>query len=152
MGGLWYVINNVNTVTQNINAIVWRYKTSSHRGVSFLLSGRELRIKRAIELVYSEKPIINILIGIGAYAAENKLKILVEMDLIDLFIRFGVVVFLVVVNFYVKNIKRLIRKKNIQYVTGALLVCGASVFAGHMLFSPMVSIVLITLFLKNDFY
>lgn len=150
-GGLWYVINNVNTVTQNINAIVWRYKTSSHRGVSFLLSGRELRIKRAIELVYSEKPIRNILIGIGAYAAENELKILVEMDLIDLFIRFGVIVFIAVVNFYVKNIKQLIKKRNIQYVTGALLVCGASVFAGHMLFSPMVSIVLITLFLKNDF-
>lgn len=152
LGGLWYVVNNVDTVTQNVNAIVWRYKTSSHRGVSFLLSGRELRIKRAIELVYSEKPIRNILIGIGSYAAENKLKILIEMDLMDLLIRFGIIVFFVVVKFYVKNIKQLIKKKNIQYVTGALLVCGASVFAGHMLFSPMVSIVLITLFLKNDFY
>lgn len=74
------------------------------------------------------------------------------MDLMDLLIRFGIIVFFVVVKFYVKNIKQLIKKKNIQYVTGALLVCGASVFAGHMLFSPMVSIVLITLFLKNDFY
>lgn len=150
--GLWYVINNVNTIAQNVNAIVWRYKTSSYRGVSFWLSGRELRIKRAFELVYSENPIRNILIGIGSYAAENKLKILIEMDLMDLFIRFGVVIFLIVLEFYLKNIKQVIKKKNLQYITGVLLVCGASVFAGHMLFSPMVSIVLMILFLKNDFY
>ncbi len=150
-GGLWYVINNVNTVTQNINAIIWRYKTSSYRGVSFLLSGRELRIKRAIHLVYSENPIRNMLIGIGSHAAENKLKILIEMDLMDLFIRFGVIVFFVIIRFYYKNIKQVIKKKNIQYIMGTILACGASVFAGHMLFSPMVSIVLMILFLKNKF-
>lgn len=152
LGGLWYVINNVSTVTQNINAIVWRYKARSHRGVSFLLSGRELKIKRAIELVYIENPIENIIIGIGPYAAENKLKILIEMDLMDLFIRFGIIVFFVIVGFYYKNIKQVIKKKNIYYILGAALGCGASVFAGHMIFSPMVSIVLMIVFLKNDFY
>lgn len=152
LGGLWYAANNINTVTQNINAIVWRYRARSYRGVSFLLSGRELRINRAIELVYSENPVRNILIGIGPYAAENKLKILIEMDLMDLFIRFGAIVFFVVVGFYYKNIKQIIKGKNVQYIMGATLVCGASVFAGHMIFSPMVSIVLMILFLKNDFY
>lgn len=149
--GLWYVINNVNAVTQSVHAIIWRYTTRLSRGVSFLLSGRELRIRRAFELVYSNNFIKNILIGIGTNVAENELDILIEMDLLDLFIRFGLIVSIVIISFYVKNVRQIIKGKRILYITGSLLACGASVFAGHMLFSPMVSMVLMILFLKNNF-
>lgn len=149
--GLWYVINNVNAVTQSVHAIIWRYTTRLSKGVSFLLSGRELRIRRAFELVYSNNFIKNILIGIGTNVAENELDILIEMDLLDLFIRFGLIVSIVIISFYVKNVRQIIKGKRILYITGSLLACGASVFAGHMLFSPMVSMVLMILFLKNNF-
>lgn len=150
-GGLWYVINNVNTVTRIIETIVWKYVTSSARGVSFWLSGRELRISRAIELVYDKNLIGNILIGIGSAAAEKGLNILIEMDLLDLFIRFGLIVSIVIIGFYVKNMKLIMKTKNILYIMGSALACGASVFAGHMIFAPMVSMVLVILFLESEF-
>lgn len=101
--------------------------------------------------MYGKNFISNILIGIGPNAAENDFEILIEMDLVDLLIRFGLIVSVVIIVFYMKNVKQIIRGRNEQYIMGAVLACGASVFAGHMLFSPMVSIVLMILFLKNNF-
>lgn len=35
LGGLWFVINNVNVMAQSINAIFWRYRSRTSRGMSF---------------------------------------------------------------------------------------------------------------------
>lgn len=148
--GLWYVINNVSLVTENINMLRWRTTVSTGL-VNFMLSGRERQLIRARELAYSENIIRVIFWGTGPNAAENQLRILIEMDLFDLFVRFGIVVSIIIIRFYIKYIKRVISTRQILYIIGVSLVYGASVFSGHMLFSPMVSIVLVVLLLNVEF-
>lgn len=149
--GLWYVINNVTLVTQNINTLIWKYNVKSTGIINFLLSGRELQIINARESVYSENIIRKIFWGIGPNMAENELRVLIEMDLLDLFIRFGLIVSIIIVRFYIKYIKKIMQTKQILYIIGVCLVYGASFFSGHMMFSPMVSIVLVVLLLKIEF-
>lgn len=149
-GGLWYVISNVELVTTVINMLRWRSATSTGI-INFLLSGRERQITRARELLYSENAIRKIFWGIGPNAAKNELRILIEMDLFDLFTRFGIVVSVIIICFYVKYIKKVVQSKQILYIIGIFLVYGASVFSGHMIFAPMVSIVLVVFLLNIEF-
>lgn len=149
--GLWYVITNVDLVTQNINIIIWRYTSMSTGMINFLLSGREMKLMRLFDVVYNENILGKILFGIGPYTAEYEVEILVEMDLFDLIIRFGLIVSIIMVLFYAKYIKYIKDAKNILYIIGIILVYGASLVSGHMIFAPMVSIVLVMLLLKVEF-
>lgn len=149
--GGWYVINNVAFVTRNLETLIWKYSVSSTGIINFLLSGREIQLSNARKLVYSENILQKIFWGIGSNTAENELRVLIEMDLFDLFIRFGIVVSIIIIGFYIKYIKRVMQSRQLLCIIGISLVYGASFFAGHMLFSPMVSIVLAILLLKFEF-
>lgn len=149
-GALWYTINNVNAIVKNISRIMWKYTTKSTGFINFLLSGRELRIMRSMERIYDEGIIQKIIFGVSPSAAENEMQILIEMDVLDLFIRLGLITSTIIIFFYAKYVRKAIDTKNIVYITGILLVYGASFFSGHMIFAPMVSIVLVILFLKIE--
>ena len=149
--GLWYIINNVELVTRNINALIWKYTVRSTGMLNFLLSGREIEITRAIDLVYDKNIIWKVFWGIGPNTAENVLQLLIEMDLFDLVIRFGVIVSIIIIRFYVIYIKKVIQTREILYIIGIFLTYGAAFFSGHMIFSPMVGIVLVILLLRIEF-
>lgn len=149
--GLWYVVNNMDLVTQSIGVIVWRYTSQSSNFINFLLSGREIKIRRMVEIVYSKNVIRNLLIGIGPDIAENTANIWIEMDIFDLLAREGVIVSAFIIRFYVKHFKQIVKTKSALYIMEIMLVYGTSIFSGHLLFAPMASIVLVIFLLKIEF-
>lgn len=150
-GGLWYVINNVDMIIRSIDAMMWKYRHASGI-INFLLSGREMRPRRAFRLVYSNKAVWKLIWGIGSYAAEKGSDpILIEMDLFDLLIRFGMIVTLLIILFYSQYIKMVVASRKTTYIVGIILIYGISVISGHVLFAPMVSITLSILLLKIEF-
>lgn len=149
-GGLWYAIHRLDAVIEIIKMIMWKYDFQSTGIINFLLSDRDRKLLNAMKLGYDKNLFLKLFLGISSDKAENMLNILIEMDLLDLFLQFGLIVFSVIVFFYVKHLKKVIKTHNIIYIIGVILVYGASIVSGHLMFAPMVNIVLAILLLDIE--
>lgn len=148
---IWYVFTHMEFFRQVIGAWRWRYTYQGSGMLDFLLSGRGSYLEKAFHLAYSEKAFSHFVTGLGANQVVNQMNALVEMDLIDLLLWFGIIVTVFIIIVYGSYLKQAIHLKNPVYIVGISLVYVTSIAAGHVMFAPMVTIVFAVLYLKIEF-
>ena len=89
--------------------------------------------------------------GLGANKVVNQMNALVEMDLIDLLLWFGIIVMVFIIFVYVSYLKKAIHLRSPVYIVGMSLVYVTSIAAGHVIFAPMVTVVFAIMYLKIEF-
>lgn len=110
---------------------------------NFLLSNRNLRIVPAFENIFNKNgfdALLNFLFGYGHYQQfdANILSTIMEMDLIDTFIWYGIGVTLLILFFYIfVFIKGIKNKEKKEYLIIFFLTFAFSTIAGHVLYSAL---------------
>lgn len=123
----------------NIQDIFRDSKTIDH----FIFSER-LSFLSDTNTSYINSDIPNKLIGIG-YDSNNKM---IEMDPFDIFYRHGIVGFIIYFGSIVYIIVLSDKKFNYRYILPMFMVLFTSIFSGHVLIAPSVSIVVTIILLK----
>ncbi|MDD3048707.1 MAG: O-antigen ligase family protein [Bacilli bacterium] len=123
---------------------------------NLVYSGREVFLKQNIEY-YGKQDILSKLFGVGVenkYLDKLEVAPKVEIDVFDIFFTFGIIgfiiyfipivyIFLKIIKILIKNIKLLL-ESSIWFKTMAIgIALLISVFSGHVLLAPSVSIYLI---------
>lgn len=100
----------------------------------FLSSGRSVKFEYIISNYYSTSggpKIANILLGIGRFEDANT-----EFDLIDVFLRYGIFITVIIARYYIKIIKNFRGVQGIfKYKFSYICILVFSFVAGHVLFS-----------------
>ena len=101
--------------------------------------------------LYDNSPLTNKLFGIGYYEQENKQAKLIEMDYLDIYFNHGILGFIIFFSSYIYVlVKTTSKKKKINFDllmlnTSILLVLFLSLFTGHIITAPSVSLIVISL-------
>ena len=149
--GIWYVFTNLKFFQQIIAAWRWRYVYQGTGILDFLLSGRGEYLEKALHSAYSEKAFSHFVTGLSPNLVVNQMNNLVEMDIIDLILWFGVIVTFFIIVVYASYLKKAIQLKNPIYIIDIFLVYGTSIMAGHVIFAPMVTLVFAVMYLNIEF-
>lgn len=100
---------------------------------------------------YNNSSISNKLFGIGYYDQENKQAKLIEMDYLDIYFNHGIIGFIVFFSSYIYVLFKTTSRKNkldfnlYMLNTSMLLILFLSLFTGHIITAPSVSIIVISL-------
>lgn len=151
-GGTFFFIlerQEIHNLIGSLKSFYNRYLLSGGTVLTFLLSGRDRFIKSFFEKVYGEDSIWAFLIGKGAYFQASLVPgdQLIEMDLLDLLIRYGLVSSLLIVGIYVHWFLKYRRGADFGQKLAWYSMCGFSMVAGHVLFSPLANLVLVIVYL-----
>lgn len=109
--------------------VITNFKLFDH-----LIFNRRLTFLIDINKVMVSAPILSKLFGL------NVIKKTVEMDLFDIFYRYGVVGFMIFVLSFTYIIKRFINRKDIHYLPIFIIIITAFL-SGHVLLSPNVALI-----------
>lgn len=141
--------DEIQNLIGSLRSLYFRYIRGGGTAFTFLLSGRDQLIQKFFEKAYEEKPIWTFLFGKGAYLQASWFSNdqLIEMDLLDLLIRYGIIISLMIVGFYGYWFVKCYRKADYSQRLIWYVVVAFSMIAGHVLFSPLANLVLVVVYL-----
>lgn len=134
-----------------LNSFRFFYKKNLHAGgniVSFLLSQRDITLKKAFAAAYHENPIRTFLFGNGPYrqvVLGTSDAGLIEMDLFDMLLWFGAPFSIYIYAFYCYCYGSCKPYTNYLQKFCWLSVMAFSFMAGHVMFTPLANLVLAVL-------
>ena len=128
------LINSINQAMLRFTTLQTKYYDNSL--ITSILSGRNYLLKNAWQYLLSEHTVLRMIIGNGFCAPD-----LIEMDFFDIFFYLGIIGFIAVVWFVVKQGKKIARNakredKTIKMVSYLVIVL-QMVIAGHVLMMSM---------------
>lgn len=124
----------------------WRFeiyasKYESNTWINFLLSGRNAKIEDSLSVLIQSYGIMGVLFGRGIHYMVSTIGSIVEMDFVDLFLWYGIVVSFALAGkffaFFSKNWRKFFTYEKVMI----LEIFGFAALAGHVLFAPAVGMV-----------
>lgn len=133
---IFYYYQNQDFFISIVNRLKFEYRRVDGNLIDFATNSR---IKQSVPIVKEsmtyKNMIFNIMFGVGY----TKFLKVVEMDFIDIILHYGVFVLIYIICFYSKCF----RNCKVQYIKFVFVFCMAyGCFAGHLLISPMGSMML----------
>lgn len=126
-----FTLKNQYLIESVINRLDYEYRRVDGNLLDFLTNSRIKQMFPTVETLLGDGNIIlNIIFGAGFC---KYIKV-VEMDFVDIFIHFGIVMFFIIAGFYFNCFKKC---KSIYFKMVLLFALSYGCMAGHLLISPM---------------
>lgn len=133
---VFYYYQNQDFFTSIVNRLKFEYRRVDGNLIDFATNSR---IKQSIPIVKEYMAYKNIIFNIVFGVGYTRFLKVVEMDFVDIFLHYGVFTLIYIIYFY----RECFRKCNIRYIRYVFMFCMAyACFAGHLLISPMGSMML----------
>jgi len=132
----------------NVYEVFTDYKLIDH----FIFSQRLTFLENKHKL-YEQSNLYEKLNGIG-YVKDNQVTKLIEMDYFDIYYSHGLFGFLLLFGIYIYVLIKLLKEKQTltykrtMYITSFVLILLLSLFTGHIITAPAVSLIVVVLLLK----